>query len=154
MAVQAGNLSSAERGSSALFGIALSVLAIGRGSLLVRTLSALAGASLLARAFAGHCGVKAAINGHSTLREGLSDQWNQMRRRASSASHGLPGSPVHASKSHAVDESVVESFPASDAPASRLPDEPPVNAEDKWAAARAAEVRGRGDGGRGGGGLG
>jgi len=37
------------------------------------------------------------------------------------------------SGSRAVDESVKESFPASDAPSSNLPDQPPVNAEEKWA---------------------
>jgi hypothetical protein len=37
--------------------------------------------------------------------------------------------------SKSVDESVKQSFPASDPPGSRLPDEPPVNAEAKWAAA-------------------
>ena len=40
-----------------------------------------------------------------------------------------------AAPSRAVDESAKESFPASDAPGSNLPDEPPVNAEEKWAAA-------------------
>ena len=40
-----------------------------------------------------------------------------------------------------VDESVRESFPASDAPASGLPDRPPANAERKWAAADAATPR-------------
>ena len=44
-----------------------------------------------------------------------------------------------------VDESVRESFPASDAPASGLPDKPPANADSKWAAADAAKPRkGRG----------
>jgi hypothetical protein len=40
-----------------------------------------------------------------------------------------------------VDESVRESFPASDAPATGLPDRPPSNAEEKWAAADAAKPR-------------
>jgi len=40
-----------------------------------------------------------------------------------------------------VDESVRESFPASDAPASGLPDKPPANADRKWAAADAAKSR-------------
>ena len=44
-----------------------------------------------------------------------------------------------------VDESVRESFPASDAPASGLPDKPPANADRKWAASDAAKSRkGRG----------
>jgi hypothetical protein len=34
-----------------------------------------------------------------------------------------------------VDEAVKESFPASDAPATGLPDKPPANAGEKWAAA-------------------
>jgi DUF2934 family protein len=38
--------------------------------------------------------------------------------------------------SKTVDEAVKESFPASDAPASGLPDNPPTNADEKWAAAR------------------
>jgi hypothetical protein len=53
------------------------------------------------------------------------------------------GSRDHAAQSRAVDESIDESFPASDAPASHLPDEPPVNADAKWAAARAAAARGK-----------
>jgi hypothetical protein len=35
----------------------------------------------------------------------------------------------------ALDESLAESFPASDPPASHAPDEVPSNADDKWAAA-------------------
>jgi hypothetical protein len=34
-----------------------------------------------------------------------------------------------------IDDSLQESFPASDPPASHLPDVPPANAADKWAAA-------------------
>ena len=41
--------------------------------------------------------------------------------------------------SQRVDESVRESFPASDAPASGLPDKRPANADGKWAAADAAK---------------
>ena len=43
------------------------------------------------------------------------------------------------SRPSSVDESVRESFPASDPPASHAPDLPPANADAKWAAARAAE---------------
>jgi hypothetical protein len=62
-----------------------------------------------------------------------------MSGRLHSATDGLPGSPTLASKLDAIDESVDQSFPASDAPASRIPDVPPVNADARWAAARAAE---------------
>jgi hypothetical protein len=37
--------------------------------------------------------------------------------------------------SQIVDEAVKESFPASDAPATGLPDKPPANADEKWSAA-------------------
>ena len=37
--------------------------------------------------------------------------------------------------SDGLDESLTESFPASDAPGSQLPDLPPSNAGDKWKAA-------------------
>jgi hypothetical protein len=100
---------------------------------------AVTGAALLARALAGHCGVKAALSGHTSLGEGLRDQWRHIRPQRSHIRHGLPGSPMHAAKSEAVDTAVEESFPASDPPASRLPDDPPVNAEAKWEATRAAE---------------
>ncbi len=39
-----------------------------------------------------------------------------------------------------VDEAVAESFPASDAPASQIADEPPCNADDKWQAAGVTRV--------------
>jgi hypothetical protein len=84
------------------------------GSPLFRVLSGAAAVALAARAAAGQCGVKAALQNRTAHRE------NSAR----------------------VDESVNESFPASDPPASRLPDEPPVNAEAKWAAARAAGLNG------------
>jgi hypothetical protein len=45
-----------------------------------------------------------------------------------------PKPPVAAS--NAVDDSLKATFPASDPPASQLPDRPPVNAEEKWQAAR------------------
>lgn len=45
-------------------------------------------------------------------------------------------------QSKTLDESLKGSFPASDPPASHLPDEPPVNAGAKWDAHAAAERRG------------
>jgi DUF2934 family protein len=43
-----------------------------------------------------------------------------------------------------VDEAAKESFPASDAPATGLPDKPPANAGEKWAAAKSKPSKGRG----------
>jgi hypothetical protein len=40
-----------------------------------------------------------------------------------------------------VEESGRESFPASDPPASGIPDRPPANADQKWKAAREQKLR-------------
>ena len=49
-----------------------------------------------------------------------------------------------AANSRIVDDSVKASFPASDAPSTQLGDQPPSNAEEKWAAADAARKKRRG----------
>ena len=58
------------------------------------------------------------------------EDWFEAERRLAGAHHA---------ESKAVDEAVKESFPASDAPASGLPDTPPVNADEHWAAASEAK---------------
>lgn len=103
------NLSSTERAFSASLGAGMSLLALRRTSPWIRLALAVAGAGLIARAATGRCALKAALLD--------------------------PAAQRHNS---AVDATVEASFPASDPPASRHPDEPPSNAEDKWAAARAA----------------
>jgi hypothetical protein len=63
--------------------------------------------------------------------QGSAEQdWLEAERRLDAAQ---PKPPVTATK--AVDESLKASFPASDPPASQLPDQPPVNADEKWKAA-------------------
>jgi hypothetical protein len=143
MEPQTGNLSPLERAISALGGVVLSGGALRARGVVSRALMGFAGASLLARAAAGHCAVKSAITGHSSLKEGVADQWRCMVKRSGASRYGLPGSPVHHDRSQAVDEAVAESFPASDPPASRLPDEPPINADAKWEAAANAKASGR-----------
>jgi hypothetical protein len=110
MSQQPGNLSSTERAVSALFGLSFALLALRRGHPAWRLLTGVAGATLLVRSYTGHCAIKSAL----------------MRQLS-------PGDD-------AVDVSVEGTFPASDPPASRLADEPPVNAEAKWQAARAAQA--------------
>lgn len=134
MAQQMGNLSSTERTVSTVLGAALALLAARRGSLLFRALAGTASAALLSRAYAGHCAMKAAITGQTTLAGGLADQWHRMSGSRAAAANASS----KAAQSNALDESIDQSFPASDPPASHLPDEPPVNAEAKWEAARAA----------------
>jgi hypothetical protein len=43
--------------------------------------------------------------------------------------------PRSAGSDGALDAALQETFPASDPPASHIPDEPPSNAQDKWEAA-------------------
>jgi hypothetical protein len=48
--------------------------------------------------------------------------------------------PVRPRSSEAVDDSLRSTFPASDPPASHLPDVPPANAAAKWKAAEASRA--------------
>ena len=138
MNAQHGNLSTTERATSVGAAALLSLLTVRRGPPLLRILAGATAAGLALRAAAGHCAVKATLRGEASLKDALADEWRCLSNRSHVARHGVPGSPTYEDRSARVDESVSESFPASDAPASRLPDEPPVNAEAKWAAARAA----------------
>ena len=66
--------------------------------------------------------------------EGSAEQdWLDAERQLVAAS---PASPKSVTKS--VDDTLKDTFPASDPPASHLPDKPPANAAEKWAAADAA----------------
>ena len=79
-----GNLGSNERLISAGAGALLSVLAL-RGGPLVRLLAGAGAIGLVARAVAGHCGMKAALKGESSLKDGMTEQWHHMTSALSSA---------------------------------------------------------------------
>jgi hypothetical protein len=129
MSQRINNLSSLERTISALLGLGLSLLTRRSGSTALRALTGLAGAALLARAYAGHCGLKAAVMGQTSLRDGLSEQWKRIADGTIIPKKEAVSS-AHAGQSRAFDESSDES-PASDPPASRAPGVRPVNAEAK-----------------------
>lgn len=73
-----GNLSGTERAVSAGIGTGLSLLVLRSGSPVLRAVAALAGVALFARAMAGHCAIKAAMTGESSIGAGLRDQWDRM----------------------------------------------------------------------------
>jgi hypothetical protein len=66
--------------------------------------------------------------------EGNSDQdWLEAESQLSVAQ------PTEASSTRGIDDALKDTYPASDPPASHFPDEPPANAEAKWAAAATAK---------------
>jgi ferritin-like metal-binding protein YciE len=80
-----GNLTTVERWLSLLGGIGLLASAV-RGSTAGRIARGGVGLSLLARGAAGHCAMKAALTGESSLTEGLKSQWDQLTSQVSQIS--------------------------------------------------------------------
>jgi hypothetical protein len=78
----AGNLSNRERTWSAAIGTGLALMAVRRGSPILRSLAGTTALALLARSFAGYCAVKAAWAGNSSLSDGVRDQATRMWRSA------------------------------------------------------------------------
>ncbi len=70
MSLQSGNLGRNERLVSLGAGALLSALALRSGGPFVRLLTGASGIGLLARGLAGHCGMKAALTGRSSLARG------------------------------------------------------------------------------------
>lgn len=81
MTLHRRNLGETERWISFVSGAGLLLVSLLRGGVLSRSLGAAAGVSLLARGAAGHCAMKAALSGESTLREGVRDQIHHLRSR-------------------------------------------------------------------------
>jgi ferritin-like metal-binding protein YciE len=74
-----GNVGNLERWLSLAAGVGLTLASFGRRGFLGRTAIGATGLSLLARGATGHCAVKAALTGESSLREGLADQWSRAK---------------------------------------------------------------------------
>jgi uncharacterized membrane protein len=110
---QPGNLSDGERFASAVFGVGLTMIAARRGGPLFRLLVGLAGTSLVGRAIAGHCGMKAAVTGQSTLKEGMQEQWRHTTRAGSRLAQSVRrgGSNVH--RMHRVEKTIEVDQPVS-----------------------------------------
>jgi uncharacterized membrane protein len=104
---QRGNLSKGERFASAIFGVGLTMMAARRGGPVFRLLAGLAGTSLIGRAVAGHCGMKAAVTGQSTLKQGMQEQWRHTTEVGSQLAQSVRGSGADVQRIHRV-EKVIE----------------------------------------------
>lgn len=82
MLEQRGNLTSTERWISVVSGAGLTLAALTRGSFLSRGLTAITGLALVSRGASGYCGMKAALVGDTSIKDGLKKQWEQMRSGA------------------------------------------------------------------------
>lgn len=70
------------------------------------------------------------------------EDWLEAERQVREAQAGARTRASDAAQeSRLVDDSLRDTFPASDPPASHGPDEPPANADEKWKAAGAARKR-------------
>lgn len=83
LAERPGNLSRAERWLSMIGGVGL-LLAATRGGAAGRLARTGVGVSLLARGATGFCAVKAALQGESTLGDGLREQWRRLSESVAS----------------------------------------------------------------------
>jgi Protein of unknown function (DUF2934) len=71
--------------------------------------------------------------------QAASSQAASSQAASSQAASSQAASSKAAASSKGVDDALQDTYPASDPPASHLPDEPPANADAKWEAAAAAD---------------
>jgi ferritin-like metal-binding protein YciE len=88
-----GNLNTFERWLSLLGGIGL-LASSARGGTAGRLARGSVGLSLLARGAAGHCAMKAALKGESSLADGLKDQWQQLTSQVSQIRESAGAEPI------------------------------------------------------------
>jgi len=86
--MQRGNVGPAERWISIVSGAGLLAASMTRGGVFARALGAAAGLSLLTRGAAGHCAMKAALTGETSLGEGFRDEWTRLRSRVGGSAAG------------------------------------------------------------------
>ncbi|HVY82705.1 MAG TPA: DUF892 family protein [Steroidobacteraceae bacterium] len=79
MNVQSGNVGPVEKWASLIGGSLLTLGALTRGGVLRRVALGATGVSLMIRGTTGYCAVKGALTGETSLRDGLTEQWNRMR---------------------------------------------------------------------------
>jgi uncharacterized membrane protein len=110
---QRGNLSNGERFASAIFGVGLTMFAARRGGPLLRLLAGVAGTSLIGRAIAGHCGMKAAVTGQSTLKEGMQEQWRHTTELGTQLARSISRKGFEPSRMHRVEKIIEVDQPVS-----------------------------------------
>ena len=93
-----GNLNTFERWLCLLGGIVASSSAA-RGSRAGRLARGSVGLSLLARGAAGHCAMKAALTGETSLTEGLKNQWQQLTSQVAHIVRRWQSRSIHSTRS-------------------------------------------------------
>lgn len=84
LSTRPGNISETERWLSLAAGAGLALAALRRGGLLSKVLGGAAAFSLLSRGSTGYCAMKAALQGQSTLRDGIREQFERVTQQIGS----------------------------------------------------------------------
>lgn len=85
LATRPGNIKSAERWLSLIAGTGLALSSLRRGGLLSKLVGGAAAFSLISRGTTGYCGMKAALQGQTSLREGIREQFERVSAQIGSA---------------------------------------------------------------------